>query len=352
MLSGKVTVKKKAKKMCPYCYQIVYQGCRHKCGALRRARNILEQTSELEQERIANNVLNKKLDEAEVEGSDDGKNIKLRTFGRPSLFNVRKGRIRRRRYHTYNLIKRAKISAGMTGRQTNKFMAHLRHGVGRGWIASRVREQMVEENKIFDEDFEAGYTQMEMNAEELKATKKSGEKAKRTTTVVMKPLPLVFAKDMDTFIEKVRKERGDGVIDNYYLKVGIDDGRNMLKVNISLVPKDFDGKEKNQEKDLKILEGFKLTGVKRLMIVACAPVKESITNLRIILNKIKLHTLNIPNIIVADLCCINKLLGLGNHKSKFPCYICYWNAYDQNGQTKGVEKRTFGSLEGSMLAWW
>ena len=46
----------------------------------------------------------------------------------------------------------------------------------------------------------------------------------------------------------------------------------------------------------------------------------------------------------ADLCCINKLCGLGNHKSLFPCYICLWQSKDRF--EKGAKLRTLKSLKG------
>ena len=223
--------------MCTYCYQVLYQGCRHKCGALKRARNILEQTSELEQERIADNVLKKKMSECveESEG-DDGKVVKLRTFGRPNTYTVVKGRLRKRRKITYEIIRKAKVAANLTVRQTNKLLAHLRHGIGRAWIVSRLRDKMTDSNKVFDDDFTAEYADMEISVQDT-TVDRQGTSNRRSNIMIMKPHPFVYAKNMITFIEKLCELRGILDLSRFFVKVGIDDGRGQLKINISLVPK-------------------------------------------------------------------------------------------------------------------
>ena len=79
--------------MCAYCYQILYQGCRHRCGALRHMKNLIEQTSVLEKERIANQVIQQKIAQSTDEG--EGTEVKLRTFGRPNTYTVSKGKIQK-----------------------------------------------------------------------------------------------------------------------------------------------------------------------------------------------------------------------------------------------------------------
>ena len=82
------------------------------------------------------------------------------------MLNIRSKKIRTRRKLTYNIIQRAKVAAELSFRQTNKFLAHLRHGVGRGWMVPRVREQLVESNKLFDGDFVSEYVEMKISSQE------------------------------------------------------------------------------------------------------------------------------------------------------------------------------------------
>ena len=330
--------------MCPYCYTIIYQGCRHKCGALSRAKNLLNQTSDLEKERIADNILKKKLD---GEKSQEGTIIQLRTFGRPRTHTITKGKIRKRRRITYELVKKAKTSANMSNRQTTKFLAHMRHGIGRGWIVSHMKKLLTESNKIFDEDFVSESIEMEVNKNELKTGKEKSKELKtsKKNTTVMQPIPAVYVKNLDMFVRKVLKERGNVNLNSMFIKIGVDDGRGKLKISLSLVPKftsegDPDGANK------KFLEPFKLTGVKRLMLIACATAKETSTNLQILFDKTGLLQWDVDYKIVADLCAINKLIGIGNHKSSYPCYICTWRSSDNSGYTKGASKRTFRTIKG------
>ena len=75
--------------------------------------------------------------------NDDGiYELKLRGFGRPSLFSVKKGKIRRKRQLTLDIVRRAKIAANLSGKQTNKFLRHIRYGVGRKFFVSNIREQL------------------------------------------------------------------------------------------------------------------------------------------------------------------------------------------------------------------
>ena len=128
---------------------------------------MIAQTTELEQERIADLVLKRKIEEA-PESTNEGTVIQLRTFGRPRVYTVKKGKMRKRKTITYDTIKRAKISANLSNRQTTKFLAHLRHGTARGWIVSRIKEKITESNKIFDDDFVCEVIDMEICKGELK----------------------------------------------------------------------------------------------------------------------------------------------------------------------------------------
>ena len=339
MFSGKTT-KKQAKRICPYCFAVLYRGCRHRCGALSRARNLIEQTSSLEKERIASHVINEKIDTCN-EREDGLSTIKLRTFGRPATYAVAKGKAQKRRKITYDIIKRAKVAANLSVRQTNKFLAHLRHGTGKGFIVSRIRDKMTLTNKTFDADFVSEYVEMEIGTQECKTNKTSNNP--RRNNLVMKHHPIVYVVDFNSFYEKILGQRSIVDRDNYFVKIGIDSGRGLLKVNISIVPKPG---IKSDAEIPKFLEGFKLSGVKRLMIVACTPAKETSTNIRILFDKLKIETWLFSYKIVADMCCINKLCGLGNHKSKYPCYVCHWDALANQGKNRGAKKRTFGTLNG------
>ena len=84
--------------------------------------------------------------------------------------------------------------------------------------------------------------------------------------------------------------------------------------------------------------------MKRILLLACAPVKETYENILIMLKKLCFETWDFEYKFIADLCAINKLCGIGNHCSSFPCYICIWQA--KNGFLKGAQKRDMGSLEG------
>ena len=94
------------------------------------------------------------------------------------------------------------------------------------------------------------------------------------------------------------------------------------------------------------MEPFKETGVKRIMLIAVAPVKETTLNLQVIFDKLQFSMWQFDYRISADFSCVNKLLGLGNHKSLFCCYICEWHQRGNGGKTRGARKRTVRSIAG------
>ena len=346
---GVATTKKKVRRMCTYCYQVIYQGCRHRCTALQRARNLIGQCTELDKERITNMVLKQKLEEGgDVNDSTrdyEGKTVKLRSFGRPSFFTVLRGKARYRRKITYDLIRRAKIAANLSNRQTNKVLAHIRHGVGRRFIVKNVGKQLVADNKIFDEDFVSENVEMEVSKADLRGSSQS-----KKNTMILKPMPLVYPKDLSSFVSHLLTLRGNLNINGMWIKIFVDDGRGILKVSLAMVPKvlDENQSEKEGSKKPKFLEEFKLTGVKRLMLIGGAPVKETGKNLKVLFEKIGLLYWDADIHVVADMCCVNQLMGLGNHKSLFPCHICHWRSGKMASFDRGATKRTFGTLKGNL----
>ena len=256
-------------------------------------------------------MFQRKLAESKDEDGE-GSQIKLRTFGRPNTYTIRKGKIQRRRKITYDIIKKAKLAANLTVRQTNKLLAHLRHGVGHGWVVSRIRDKVTLANKLFDGDFISEYVNLEVGGKESNMKVNDGANKRRAGPLVLKPHPLVYVAYLKLFIKKILEKRGNVNINSVYLKIDIDFGRGKLMFDLSLVPKTG---SISQSEAPKFLESFKLTGVKRLFSIACTPAKETSTNVKIILDKLKISEWNFEYKFVADLRCINKLIGLGNHKS-------------------------------------
>ena len=79
------------------------------------------------------------------------------------------------------------------------------------------------------------------------------------------------------------------------------------------------------------------------MMLACSPIKETYNNVKDLLKLLSFNEWKFPYKFTADLSCINKLCGLGNHRSLFPCYLCLWS--EKKGFEKGSRKRDINSLK-------
>ena len=206
-----------------------------------------------------------------------------------------------------------------------------------------IREDLIESNKIFEDDFVAEYAKFDISMQETNLKNRSGKVSKK---LVKKFLPVIYSQDPNAVVDKLNELRDSGNLNFFHVKIFIDDGREKLKVSFALVPKVYDP-SKLDGAAKKFLESFKVTGVKRILILAIAPVKETSDNLRVLLDKLQMSNWAFEYKLCCDLSCINKLLGMGNHRSMFPCYICEWNMYACGGATKGAPKRTFKSIKGA-----
>ena len=255
---------------------------------------------------------------------------------------VKADRIKRRRRQIYqDTVRKAIVNCGMSGRQGVKFLRHIRNDLGRKFIVAGVEKSLVNANKIFDEDLVSECVKMEVSIQDTSDKNKKGNTKK---TCVLRDIPIVYQQSVLVLMEKLKVHRNLPDLDFMFVKVFIDDGRGKLKISLALVHKN----KQVQEKSKKFLDPFKETGVKKVMIIACSPIKETNHNLQVLTNKIGLNEWEFPFKIAADLSCVNKLLGLGNHKSLFCCYICEWNQNVDKGTTTGARKRTFASITSTL----
>jgi len=98
-------------------------------------------------------------------------------------------------------------------------------------------------------------------------------------------VPTVYCSDIIGYVRKVSVARALDD-DKLHKKIGIDSGKGSLKVTLSLFS-DEDVTDKSKKK------GFSNTGHKRVLVLAAVPkVNESYSNIKILLNLIKLKLLD------------------------------------------------------------
>lgn len=135
-----------------------------------------------------------------------------------------------------------------------------------------------------------------------------------------KEMPMVYCNNTEALLHRVMDARQNDIGDTF-LRLSIDEGRSFLKVSASLVNMNS---EKEQASSL-----FKSSGVKKTFILAISPtVKENFQSIDILLNILHLDKLssNIKCLFAMDLKCCNLVLGLGAHRSTYPCLFCHWKS--------------------------
>ena len=259
-IKGKTT-KKKGNKSCPSCFTVLYRGCSHPCNKTQKKKNIKAAADEVTKEEIANEVLREKVGQ----GSKGTKEIKLRSGGRPAIFSVKRGRIQKKSVIRKCTVHQAKVNAGLSSKQTNAFMQVLRTDTGRDGMEAGIRESLVEQNKTFTSFFKT--ENVLMKTPRVQASKARGDRNDRSdfekqavkgkrTEYVDTPIPLSYCINVNDFYKQLLELRGIENEDGIICKIGIDDGRGKLKINLSIIPKTMESG--NEDKQRKFLDKFKV----------------------------------------------------------------------------------------------
>lgn len=221
--------------------------------------------------------------------------VSLKTMGRPTkVLKVERSVTRKLKKAESSIISHeqvdnARMRANLSQRQTETILNEFRSTVQ---VEGYVSEHMKDMNKTYSDYFS-------VCVEEFDGVK----------------VPMVFCNDTVGFFNKIVESRG-GTFGDFILRLNIDDGQSFLKLSAALVYR-----QKDEEKGR-----FLSTGVKRTFLLAVAPVKETYSNIRRLLEKINLDLLpdELEELYCQDLKACNVTLGLGSHRSKRPCLYCLW----------------------------
>ena len=127
--------------------------------------------------------------------------------------------------------------------------------------------------------------------------------------------PLVYCNDVMNFITHIKEQRR--ITDQkVHLKIGTDGGGGFFKVCLSVQL--IDSETNKYKKEL-----FKDSGVKKIFLLAVAPIQENYYNLNKIWQKLNLNDLLKDDATIStDLKLANLICGIGTHASTFPCTWC------------------------------
>ena len=302
---------------CPYGL-----GHKHQCSrtAKREAlEELIRNTSKKSRERVLSSQLKEVFQDQGV--SSKGGSVHLATGGTPIQASLGKIKQKPPPRFSNTTMNRLQTRIGASDKKMNVIANFLRVGCGRSSVV-KLQEEMTERNRKLTDMFEAKMLKQKkyvVDEEEEKENKPKKKKKKKVVDVVK---PAVIAKNVEDLAALVMAERGLKP-ETSVIQIGIDDGQGLLKVMMTVKEKERPEVVKN--KKVKYREGFgagdfKLSGVKKLIILFASPTCERYDNLSTILQELCLDALEFG--FSCDLKMVLMLCGKQCASSKHCCPYC------------------------------
>ena len=238
----KILMKEKQKvapKLCPKCLTAISRGRSHVCGKSQKKKNIKLQADEVTKEEIAHEVLKSKLSKAQC--TKGIATFQLRSGGRPCTYSVKRGRIAKKSVIRKESVQRGKLAAGLSNKQTKTFMQFVRDDVGEDGVEPGVAESLIEGNKVFKLFFQTEKVSFDVQRQQIKSGRGDrdnfeGNKTKgKKTEYVKSPVAVSFCNNVNGFYKELLEKRKIENESEMICKIGIDDGRGKLKVNMAVI---------------------------------------------------------------------------------------------------------------------
>lgn len=268
---------------CTKCFQMLYPGCKHPCTQISLQANVRKLIPDKTLERVTRTILQEK--------KSTNQPLTLASSGLPTpiQFGIDPNPMPMAPKLKIETLLQIKVNTGLSSRNILKVAQGIRADVG---VESGLYKALSTVNTRLTGLFEHSVEQLPNHGS----------------------FPLIFCNDPKDFIRAILVERGVTSAD-VFLRLSIDEGKGFLKISGNLVMKN-PAHEANK---------FLSSGVKKTFLLAIAPVKESYASIKVLLSKLDLNfNTVIEEVYSQDLKCYNIVLGLGNHKSTFPCIYCFW----------------------------
>ena len=163
----------------------------------------------------------------------------------------------------------------------------------------------------------------------------------KETKTVLEDRTLSYCNNLEKYEEFIRKERGIDKNKKLKRKIGCDSGGEHFKVTMNLC--DVEVKPSSPTNAKKQKKRHKDTSVKATFLIAVVEqIPETRANVKIILDKLNLHSEKFSFTLNSDLKLINIIVGIQGHQSTCPCPFCDWKKAD--GVMGGGQDRTLGGL--------
>ena len=310
-------------KMCNKCWSVWGPGKSHICDRQSKRINVEElvrASSKKTKERIVSSQLKEVFEDKGI--STKGGTAILTTGGKPVSATLGKLKQKPKPRFSNESLTQLQLKMGTTDNKMKILGNYLRLNCGRPSV-SKLKDHMTERNKMLADQFvvknveQTAYITIEEDDNNNKTKKKKKKKETRKVDV-----PVVFAKDVEELVCFVMKERGL-TPETSLVQIGIDDGQGLLKVMLSV--KEKNPQEETKGKKAKYKEGFapkdfKLSGVKKLILLLVTPTTERHDNMAALLGELGIDAFDFG--FCCDLKMVLMLLGKQCASSKYCCPFC------------------------------
>ena len=206
-------------------------------------------------------------------------------------------------------LTRLQLKTGASDNKMKVLSNYLRINFGRDSV-EKLQQHMIERNKRLEYFFDVKNLKptqyITTEGEELNnnATKKKKKEASELL------VPVVYSNNVEGLASLLMAERGLSP-ENSLIQIGIDDGQHLLKVMMSVKEKDPDPVEPKLKKAKYEVgfapQDFKMSGVKKLILLLVSPTTERHDNMAALLDLLKIDALDFG--LCCDLKMVNILLG-------------------------------------------
>ena len=305
---------------CSVCDSPFAPGKPHQCSRSTRRENLEElvrQSSKRTKEQVVSTGLREVAEEQGT--STRGGTVTLTTGGKPLSATLgTAGKAQSAPRFTNEVLDRLQLKTGMSDNQAKVVDNFLRVHCGRSSVSNH-EQYMKERNTKLADLFDHTHIALTEYVTEEKDTEGEKKQKKKTTSDVQKPV--VYVKDVEEFASLVMRERNLQPADSL-VQIGIDDGQGQVKIMMSIKPKTEEpvSKKKCRYADGFAPQDFKLSGVKKLLLLLMSPTCERHDNISKLLELVGIEAIQFG--FSCDIKMLLILLGKQGASSTHCCPFC------------------------------
>lgn len=319
------------------CFQYPVEDVHNCSGIVEAPKNIAKMVENLDisqKDKLISNLLKNKISE---EGIRKGGEISLTTGGRKLPISVGQKRTKDSREFTLPLLDQLQTKHNFSGSQMKSITSAMRVGAGRNALPSNLEEHFSDRSHLLDDIY---------HVQKLSLKISNGKIENRDVVLC----------NLEDLINKANSFRGNDKL-RTLVKIMVDRGDNLLKIDLSLITEDKDDplnspvKKGTKSRYSDVASGaaadWKESGTKKLLIAAAVPdAVEDYDNLELLFKE--LRTDRVKFMFVGDFKIIYIILGLQGQNAKHPCFVC---DIDKDHLNERGSFRTFGSLQENYRNW-